>query len=53
MKEMSSFYKNILIQMIDKEIEELQNHEFTFHSEREISHTIPNRTTVFDWFTHE
>lgn len=52
MKEMNSFYKNILIQMIDKEIEELQNHEFTFYTEREVHHTIPNRTTVFDWFTH-
>lgn len=52
MKEMNLFTKNILIELINKEIEELQNHEFTFHSEREISHSIPNRSTVFDWFTH-
>lgn len=52
MKETSQIYKNILIELIDKEIKELQNHNFTFHSEREISYNTSAKPTAFHWYTH-
>lgn len=52
MEEMTPFVKNIIIGLVDKEIKELENHEFTFHCEHEISTIKARRTTPFDWYTH-